>query len=376
MVDIICMSWYNTNSKSLHLLIQERDNEYMITKQEFETLFSQGMRGSFFVQDGEIDIRELTKQSRELCGKWENYYCDNEREVNFKLTDDMKFVYKTTDGIVREADITEFAFSQLCTRLGVPASYVKKCFDVGKVSLAVSNFRAWADDCDKQFLIREQDGVIRAVLSDSYKMFDTHRVLRTLQNTVDSGEYRANGAFLSADRLHVRFVNREPMNVPNENSPIYSGFTVSSSDVGRGSLAMHYFLYRQVCDNGMTVTDKGGTLFRQAHIGSAMNDGKLELFNRAFMDIEMLNNYSFENIRKNQDMHLKDYEMQMYIEKAKRELKLSEKAQEKLLYIIDNSYDHSRWGILNGITEIAQDYTLDTRIEFETFAGNTMFQVA
>ena len=352
----------------------------MITKQEFETLYSKGLRGGFgggtYFKNDEIDIKALTKQSRDLCEKWENYYCDNEQEVNFKLTDDMKFVYKTTDGEVRTADISEFAFSQLCTRLGVPAGYVKKCFDNGKVGLAVTNFHAWANDCDKVLLIREQDGVVRAVLSDSYKMFDSHRVLRTLQNTVDDGQYKANGAFLSADRLHIRYVNREPMQVPNEKSPIYSGFTVSSSDVGRGSLSMHYFIYRQVCDNGMTVTDRGGTLFRQAHIGSSMTDGKLELFNRAFMDIDTLDRYSLENIRKNQSIELKDYELQMYLEKAKRELKLSEKAQEKLAFLVDNTYGHTRWGVLNGITEIAQDYTLDTRIEFETFAGNTMMRVA
>ena len=139
---------------------------------------------------------------------------------------------------------------------------------------------------------------------------------------------------------------------------------------------MHYFIYRQVCDNGMTVTDRGGTLFRQAHIGSSMTDGKLELFNRAFMDIDTLDRYSLENIRKNQSIELKDYELQMYLEKAKRELKLSEKAQEKLAFLVDNTYGHTRWGVLNGITEIAQDYTLDTRIEFETFAGNTMMRVA
>lgn len=346
----------------------------MIKRQEFETLFSTGLRSSSVKAD-EIDLRELTRKSRGLCDKWEDYYCNNEKDINFKLTDDMKFVYRTTEGETRTADISEFAFGQLCTRLGVPAGYVKKCFDNGKINLAVTNFHAWADDCDKQFLIREQEGVVRAVLSDSYKSFDSHKVLKTLQNTVSDSQYKANGAYLSADRLHIRFVNREPLKVKNETSPIYSGFTVSSSDVGRGSLSMHYFLYRLVCDNGMTVTEKDGTLFRQAHIGSGMEGGKLELFNRAFMDIDTLDEYALENIRRNQEITLKDYELEMYLEKAKRELKLSQKAEEKLSAVIDSSYNRTRWGVLNGITEIAQDYTLDTRLEFEAFAGNNMMRV-
>lgn len=348
----------------------------MILKQDFETLYnSMGNGGVYFQNDNEINIKELTKQSKGICEKWEDYVCDNEREVNFKINDDMQFIYRTEYGEERKSDISEFAFSQLCTRLGVPASYVKKCFDNGKVGLALENFQAWSNDCDKKLLIREQDGVVRAVLSDSYRMFDSYKVMRTLQNTVDTDTYKANGVYLSADRLHLRFVNRKPLDI-KENSPMYSGFTVSSSDVGRGSLAMTFFLYRQVCDNGMTVTEKGGTLFRQAHIGSAMTDGKLELFNRAFLDINSLTEKSVDLIRENQSKMLKDYELQMYLEKVRRELKLSEKSQDELKNLMDNVYDHSRWGLLNSVTELAQRFTLDTRIDFETFAGNTMFRVA
>lgn len=348
----------------------------MILKQEFETLEnSMGNSGVYFQGKNEIDLKELTKKSKRICEKWEDYICDNESQVNFKINDDMQFIYRTEYGETRKADISEFAFSQLCTRLGVPASYVKKCFDNGKVGLALENFQAWSNDCNKKLLIREQDGIVRAVLSDSYKSFDSHKVLRTLQNTVDSDTYKANGIYLSSDRLHLRFVNRKPLDV-KESSPMYSGFTVSSSDVGRGSLAMTFFLYRQVCDNGMTVTDKGGTLFRQAHIGSAMTDGKLELFNRAFLDIDCLTEKSIDLIRENQSRMLKDYELQMYLEKVRRELKLSEKSQDELKHLMDNVYDHSRWGLLNSVTELAQKFTLDTRIDFETFAGNTMFKVA
>ncbi len=349
----------------------------MITKQGFESLYGNtGISNTFFQKNKEVDLKELSKQSISLCEKWENYYCDNSSDINFKLTDDMKFVYKTTEGTVRTSDITEFAFSQLCTRLGVPAGYINKCFDFGKGDLAITNFRAWANDCDKKLLVREQNGVVRAVLSDTYVPFDSHRIIRTLQNSVDTGKYKANDVYLSEDRMNLRFVNREPMDVTGEKSPIYSGFTVSSSDVGRGGLTVNYYIFRLVCNNGMTVTEKGGNLFRQTHIGSKMSDGKVEAFNRLYKDIDIIDNLALDSIRYNQEVFLKDYEMQMYLEKAKRELKLSEKGYEKLVSIIDLNYGHTRWGVLNGVTELAQEYTLDKRIEFETFAGNTMINVA
>lgn len=344
----------------------------MIIKQPFETLMKNGGR---FIQN-EIKLDELAKESDKLCKDWENYYCNNENGVNFKITDDMKFIYKTTDGMDRKADITEFAFTQLCARIGVPASYIKKCFDEGKTKLAITNFKEWTTECNKTFLVREHDGVVRAILSDSYKMFDCNKVVKSLQNTVDVEKYKANEVFLSEDKLMVRFINRTPMQIKNEKSPIYSGFTVSSSDVGRGALAMHYFIYRQICQNGMIVTEKNGTLFKQAHIGANMTDGKIALFHKAFMDIDYLDKYAIENIRKNQETMLKDYELNMYIEKIKRELKLSKKGQENLEDLIQHTYGQTRWGVLNSITELAQKYTLDTRVEFEAFAGNTMMRVA
>lgn len=351
----------------------------MIVSQGFETLIQAGsVSGSYFQQQGEIDLAEIMHQSKKICDKWETYYCDNEDVVNFRLTDDMEFVYKTTDGQIRKSDITQYAFGQLCSRLGVPANYVQKCFENGKASLAVENFKAWAGDCEKRFLIREQDGVVRAVLSDSYSMFDSHKVLRTIHNTVDMGKYKCVGAFLAEDSLNVRLVDRKPLDVSKkvDPSPIYSGAVISSSDVGRKALSMSYFLFRQICNNGMTVTDRGGTLFRQAHVGSSMTGGKIEMFNRAFMDIDTLNAGAIENMIKSKEIRLGELELQMYLEKAKRELKLSQKAQEELTSLIDGTYDRTRWGVLNGITELAQNYTLETRIAFETFAGNAMMKAS
>lgn len=351
----------------------------MIIAQGFEKLIQRGVQSNHFFKESleEIDLREVTKQSKEICDRWETYYCDNENEVNFYLTDDMKFIYKTEEGRVRESDITQFAFGQLCTRLGVPASYVQKCFDSGKASLAVANFKEWANDCDKKFLIREHNGVVRAVLSDSYAMYDSHKVLRTLQDTIDDEKYKCVGVHLAEDFLNVRIVDRKPLDVSKEvdKSPLYSGIVLSSSDVGRGALGMHYFLFRQVCSNGMTVTKGDGTLFRQAHVGSNMNGGKMELFNRAFSDVDSINEIAMDKLTRNKEIKLGELELAMYLDKAKRELKLSQKAEEELRDLIGTTYDRSRWGVLNGITELAQKYTLETRLEMEQFAGNNMMNI-
>lgn len=339
----------------------------MIIKQEFEILTDT-------LGVANINMKDLLGQSRELADKWQNYGVENENGVNFKIDDTMKFIFNPVTGETRRTDISEFAFSQLCTRLGVPASYVKKCFDSGKIDLALQNFHAWAGDMNKNMLIREHGGVVRAVLSDSYTPFDSHKVIRTLYNTVDDTIYQPNQVLLSQDRLHIRFVNFEPL--PFDDDKMYVGFTVDSSDVGRGSLNMKFFIYRSVCKNGMVISKMGGTLFRQNHIGSAMTGGKLELFNRALVDIDTLTANAVQLIKENRNRFLKDYELEMYLEKAKKELRLSEKSQEKLKDLINNTYNHTTWGVINSITELAHDFTLDTRLELEAWAGDMLTKVA
>lgn len=341
----------------------------MILKQDFETLVNtQGVKN--------CNMANLLEQSRELTKHWKNYIVDNENGVNFQIDEEQRFNYLTEQGERRSGDISEFAFQQLCTRLGVPASYVKKCFQTGKVSLALDNFHAWAGDMDKKILVREHDGEVRAVLSEDYSPYDSFKVLKALNNTVDNKIYEPSQMFLSTDRLHVRFVNHNPLPIDNDNSPLYAGFTVDSSDVGRGSLNMKFFIYRFACRNGLVISKIGGTLFRQNHIGSKIEGGKLELFNRALLNIDKLSGQAVELIHENKKTLLKDYELEMYLEKVKREMKLSEKGQDKLRELIDSTYDHSKWGIISGITELAQDYTLDTRIKMENWAGDLFAEAA
>ena len=321
------------------------------------------------------DFGELLARSREIKANWQNDIVINTANTNFSLDKDLRFHYLTDYGRQKEADITQFAFSQLCARMGVPANYIKKCFTSGKEDLALQNFRAWSQEAEGNLLVRANDGVVRAVLSDSYAPFDSYQVLRALKYTVDMKRWIPTQVHLSEDRLIVRFVDFTPLPV-NDGSPLYIGFTVSSSDVGRGSLNIKMMIYRSVCTNGMLISDMGGTLYKQHHIGQAMTESKLQAFNKVFDNLDIAAKEIVSNIGNCRKEHLKDYEMTMLIEKAKREMKLSEKSVDKLKELIDNVYEPTRWGLINGVTELAQDFTLETRLDMENWAGSFFAKVA
>lgn len=325
----------------------------------------------------EVTLKSLMEQSRDMDKKWKNHIVMNEERTNFAVNDDLKLIIQPVHGENKTMDITDSAFSQLCTRMGVPAKYIKKCFAAGKSELAIENFRAWENDNVGNMLVREYDGVARAVLSNSYAPFDNYRVLRALNYTMDTKRFIPTQVYMSQDKLHVRFVDYEQLPIDDgSGSPLYAGFILSSNSVGDGSLSLKFFIYRSVCRNGMAISSMGGTLFRQNHIGEKMTDSKIAVFNRAFMDIDRLADMAVSLVKENKGKYLKDYELEMYLEKARREMKLSEKSMDKLKLLVGGTYEPTKWGFVNGITELAQDFTLDTRYEMENWAGELFIKAA
>ena len=52
---------------------------------------------------------------------------------------------------------------------------------------------------------------------------------------------------------------------------------------------------------------------------------------------------------------------------------MKEKGVEKVLTLIENeTYPRNRWGLINSLTEVAQDYTLEKRLEIERYAGELL----
>lgn len=333
----------------------------MIIAQDFETLVTgHGTKN--------CDMNALLEQSREISRTWQNHIVKNEEQVGFSLDRNLRFQFQTEQKVKREADITQFAFSQLCTRIGVPGKYIDKCYKSGKEDLALQNFRAWADEAKGNMLIRENEGVVRAVLSDSYAPFDSYKVLRTLKYTMNMKRFQPTQVYLSEDRLVVRFVDFTPLPL-KDGSPLYVGVAVSSSDVGRGSLSMKMFLYRSVCTNGLLISSGNGTLYKQSHIGESMTESKMQVFQRAFNNMDLITEEMIETIKQNRERALKDFEMQILVEKVKRELKLSKEKSEQFESLV-GGYEPTKWGIVNSVTELAQEFSLDRRLELEEWAGN------
>lgn len=349
----------------------------MIVTSEIETLRS-------YKVDDNVTLDSIIAKSKEMDKKWVNHYIDNTNAINYGIdilnnngvNPNVKLILTAGANPVY-LDITDYAFSQLCQRVGVPVKYIINCMERNEPKLAVNNLQTWIEKDKKGILVRESNGIARAVLSDSYVPFDNFQILKSLGYTMDKKRFIPTQVYLSQDKLHIRFVDYTPLPVSDgTGSPLYAGFILSSNSVGEGSFSLKFFIYREVCKNGLAISSFGGTLFKQKHIGNLIKEEKLSIFNKAFMNIDTLCEVAVDLIKKNDKKPLSDDEMEVLIQKAKIDLKLSKEKTDKLTTLINSTYNKTKWGFINGITELAQDFSLDTRYDIENWAGNYLAKIA
>lgn len=347
----------------------------MIIRNNIETLVN--IKGK-----GISSLEEYIEKAEEMTLNWTDRHLVGESRFPLTITDEMKVEYQDSIGEWRASDISEYAFTQLCGKVGVPASYISKCFDKGMGELAVHNFNEWSRKIEgaQDLLVREYEGTVRAVLSDRYNVFNTASAMKNVKQALDApqyaGRYELNQFFLNPDKLHMRFVDfNSPLKIGNrEYTP---GFTISSSDVGSGSLNIKYFIYRFACRNGLVIVKNGGTLFRQTHLGDFESAGA-DLFMKALENVDVMNQYAADKLVCLQNKMLSREEMNLYLTRAQKELHLGKgKAMENLNDLLNETYSEGNiLSFINAITENAQKYTLETRIEHEIWAGNVLSNIS
>lgn len=314
-------------------------------------------------------------------------YCSNTTKVKAKYQ-------RSKEEPLNERVFSDHAFSQLCTKLGVPAQYLIKCMKDGYTDLAEQNLNTWVDDYKGSLLMREYKDRVRGVLSSRYSPFDTPDIIDVLHDTTRGMHLKLKGYFMNEERFHARLIQTETMNVDGED--LFGGIQIDSSDVGRSALTVNFFIYKQICTNGLCVSRGKGNLFHQKHYNICTDDFREELSNSVKLIPELVAEYEdiiksvkkskslvtvgrndlsqliAENLYKAIEAEERDKRIQELIDRLKAKTKLQEDGVIKVLRTAECKYDYSDWGIVNAITEVAQDYTLERRIELEKTAANLL----
>lgn len=321
-------------------------------------------------------IQVLLNRARNIQKKCSDFNVTRVNHKNFRFTDTGNLRFIPDDGMIEEFPLNKYSLSQLGTKIGVPASYLQKCIDNGRCDLAADNVNSWVEDYDKDLFIREYDGHVRGILSSRYAACDTPDILRVLKDTVDLNNYKVKGSFLNEERLHLRLVGKEMLPIDGED--LFPGLFIDSSDVGKSVLTVQFGIYKQVCTNGLVVSQGGGTLFEQKHIGIKLEDFHNDLFNSLKL-VDSLCEHSMqliESCRKKSGKYkvsrMSEEDFDAFIAQIQGQTKLSRESSGKVIDLMREKYGDSKWGLINSITEVAQDFTLERRLELEKIAGRML----
>lgn len=322
-------------------------------------------------------LDNLIVRANEIARESNDYMVVKANPHNVRFNDHAGLTYIAEDGVVRDSAISRFALGQLGVKIGVPARYLEKCVASGRIDLAQENVNSWLEDYGKDLFFREYRGGIRGVLSNKYSVCDSHEILEVVNDTVDLSTYKIKGSFLNAERLHVRLVSKDMLPIDGED--LFAGLFIDSSDVGRNILTVQFGIYKQVCTNGLVIAKSGGVLFSQKHIGISREEFHEGLV-ASLKNVDLLveNAVEWVHIAKSKDVYgynvnrLSKEDMEEFIARIRSATQLSEESATKVINLMQTKYDSSRWGFINGITEVAQDFTLEKRLDLERIAGNLL----
>lgn len=285
-----------------------------------------------------------------------------------------------------ELDITEFAFGQFCSKIGMPISFYNKLMNSNSCELqnmAVDNINKLAYHYKNNMLLRCNDDVVRGVLSTRYTPFDTHRILDIFDYELkNNGQLKADDLMIrgyvnNPDIFHMRMTSANPIKAEGVEDGIFTGLSIDTSNVGQAKIGVNFFIYRQVCANGMVVSYFNRNLFSQKHMNvnvSEIEEGLRYSF-QIFPQIakkaeEMIVKASNTNI----SQELSDYAANNFrIETIKNKLNVSDKDMQEITCILKDSYPNTVWGYANAITEFSKTKDFERRIELERLAGDILY---
>ena len=284
------------------------------------------------------------------------------------------------------ARLTQWSFYQLCSvRLGVPHAFMAKCLEAEIPEIrevypnTVDTFMRHYDAATRIRLYQPEVGGpirIRGIVSASYAVFDSDQVLATVKDAM-SDDFNVVGYHINEEGAHIRLTSPEPLNVDGED--LYPGLLITSGDVGNGSLQVKFFLYKQVCKNGLVMEKMTGKVLHKRHLGLYGADDFRESLEDALASFPTFCANAAELIEKARRKELDPTDLKKELDSFKASVKLTEKEEAQIVRLAGDRYAGNGgvitvWGFVNALTEFAQEarFDLDTRMDIETYAADLL----
>ena len=313
-----------------------------------------------------------------------------------------------SESVIRRLPLTGHALRQLAQRLKIPVRYAVR-MNEGHLNLLDTNVNYWLGEQphDKPILVRTYmhengEGVIRAVLSNRYRVIDNIGVLTAAVQAMTSlahegHSFDVRSVDVQDDKLFLKvnlpdtakeFPELLDGYLPNggaaASDKITAGFILTNGETGNASLKVVPRLEVEVCTNGMVVNKaKGQSVdwqLEKRHLGAAQESAIA---------------YSRESIRKRNEAiservkdHIRSYTDGSFfeqmitqmrrqrmteiegnpvkvLEEVSSELGTTEEERSGIFEAFFRGTDDSALGVTHAVTRAAQSFTAERQHEME-----------
>ncbi|MFD9284617.1 DUF932 domain-containing protein [Streptomyces mirabilis] len=301
---------------------------------------------------------------------------------------------------------TAVADEGIADKLKIPTAYLRR-MRAEAVDLYDLNVNGWLQKAPaRPFLVRAfkgEPGVLRAWLSDSYKIFDHLDMLTAvLAGVRESGhEVKITGADLTERRMIVRVESEHvaalaPELLRGYRSPftgqtgdelpvVSAGFVFTNSEVGGGRYAITPRIVVKVCGNGLTITKDA---FGKVHLGAKMDAGVIKYSedtqekNLALISAQTRDAVATFMNRDYVERKLADIQREAgreitspaeTVELVAKQLRFSDSVRDSVLNHFIKGAQTTAGGIMQAVTSVAQTLTDgDAAYDLETQAFSAM----
>lgn len=285
--------------------------------------------------------------------------------------------------------MTRYAEGVLCAKLGLNRGIYKELlnshYDCER-STGFHLINKLLSEYPYPMSLRVFKGHVIGITSIKYTAFEADKLLDALDKAIIESKYFKQSDFVirgyynSPEFFQLRFTTKEPQGKLNDKD-LYYGLAITNSDVGKRRLSITFYVYKQICSNGLCISVFNKKLFCQRHIGLTQKEfqqgvvASLKAF-PALMEkcTELIN--QMENIDMIDSPLTNFWQNSLRAENIRRRMKLylniGEDGLRDIAEIVHTKYSATAWGYINAITEYAQSFDVERRHELEVLAGRLM----
>lgn len=322
---------------------------------------------------------KIIKDAEDIAAECEDYYVKTlKNKMIFTSSESIDFEQESIIEPEVSLNPTEYAFEQLCSKVGFPVNLYKKQKQIHENQLANKNINTHMAHYSGKLMIRTYKNIIRGILSERYTSFDADKIVKMLADAIEANtvvpvsELGINGYINNYERLHIRLINKTPLNINGQT--VYAGLTINTSDVGMAKISVKFYLYNSLSSNGVCIDKFRTELFEEKHIHISEKEIKDRLA-QAFKNFPGIMNNAKIYIQNAENFELTNsmlFDEESSLNKMLRKFfNLNQKDIKGIIQIAENN-PKNLWGYVSSFSEYAKTQSFEKRLEMERSAGKLL----